>query len=173
MVVVLAKNLVSFFSFFLLISFPLLFPFFWTRNAQPRCRAASHPIFTGYGKLILSNAILRRGYLPIPMDTAQVSPFPFPWRTFDSSPDRKSYLSLSHPFSLSTSTSSFYHYDKIFINLSSSLFFCAIQSDDLKLFFIDATLSRTECAWVSIGLHPIVDTEYSVRNMNSSNLLWL
>lgn len=80
------KNLVSFIPFFLLISFPLLFPYFERENAQPRCRAASHPISTGYGKLILSNAILRRGYLPIPMDTAQVSPLPFPCLTFESSP---------------------------------------------------------------------------------------
>jgi hypothetical protein len=52
------------------------FPFLHTcsyAHKQPRCRAAYRPIFTGYGKLILSNAILHRGYPPIPTDTVQVS----------------------------------------------------------------------------------------------------
>lgn len=89
--------------------FPLLFPVFRTRNAQPRCRAASHPIFNGYGKLILSNAILRRGYLPIPMDTAQVSPFPrshtVPY-PLNPSLNRKS-LSLTHSLTSHLSFSRF------------------------------------------------------------------
>ena len=49
---------------------------FAASHKQPRCRAAFRPIFTGYGKLTLSNAILRRrGYPPTPppMDMVQVS----------------------------------------------------------------------------------------------------
>jgi hypothetical protein len=124
---------------FLLILFPLLFPIFRTRNAQPRCRAASHPIFNGYGKLILSNAILRRGYLPIPMDTAQVSPFPVPipypfW--IPPTPNRKS-LSLTQSLTLAI-----YHSIVLSLSLSLSPLYLAFIYWPITSFYGQSTRTR-------------------------------